>query len=1585
LGVSLSVPGGERLHVNAPKGKLPKDVRAQIAERKAEILALMRRRFSTIQIVVPPIKSRARGEPAPLSFAQERLWFLEQLEPKNTAYNICRASRLLGKLSSPLLEASLNEIVSRHETLRTAFRLIDGKPVQVVRPAEGLSIDFVDLSSLKQSECAANIQREIESRALRPFNLESGAMLRCALLRVAEQEHILVLATHHSAADAWSIGTLTRELWTLYDAFSNGRPCPLEPLPVQYSDCAVWQREWLQGDVLESQLGYWKERLKDLSVLNLPTDQPRKPRQSFHGARLTIELPYELTSAVTEMSHRFAVTPFMILLAAFQVLLYRYTGQEDVMVGSPIANRRRPEVEGLIGFFVNTLVLRADLSGNPSFTELLFHVRDVCVGANANQDLPFEKLVQKLQPERDQSRNPLFQVMFVLQNATRPFTGIPGLRIEPLEIATTRSPFDLSLVLRERNGKYLGNIEYSTELFDHDRIERMAGHFRTLLEAIVYDPDQSIATLPILTPAERHQILIEWNDTAADCPKDKCIYHLFEEQVERTPEAIAVEFEDQQITYRELNRRANQLAHYLLTLAVGPEKLVGICVERSIEMMVGLLGILKARSAYVPLDPAYPEARLEFLLRDSRCSVLLTQQKWLGDKLAFTDSHSQLKIIALDRDADAIRKEDRENPRGNHDSKNLAYVIYTSGSTGTPKGVAIEHRNTVALLNWAKEVFTAGELAGVLASTSICFDLSVFELFVPLSWGGRVVLVENALQLSKRPNAKRITLINTVPSVMTALLRTGQLPDSVRVVNLAGEPLRPQLVEELYKTATVEKVYDLYGPSETTTYSTFTLRTTDSAATIGRPISNTQIYILDSNSQPVPIGVPGEIHIGGSGVARGYLGRTELTKEKFIKNPSSDDLNSRLYRTGDLARYLPDGQIVFHGRADNQVKIHGYRLELGEVESVLNQHPAVKESLVVVREDTREFALELAESKLNPDSRNSIDNPSSEKRLVAYIIASQQLVPAISDLRNVLAEKLPAYMVPAEFVFLDHFPLNDNGKLDRSKLPSPDESNRYLNELVIAPRTEIEELIANVWQDVLKLDNINVHDNFFELGGHSLVAIQIVARLSEALNREVLLKTLFDAPTISWLAKALENILSGSAAERLPPIVPVPRDQPLPLSLNQEHLWHLDQMIPGTHFFNMPYVFRLSGAINIQILEDSITRLIARHEPLRTVFQHREGDPIQIIHHSYGFKLPYVDLREFAVGDLEQRVARLILEERQRPFDIARESLFRAKLLGLMDTEYLLLMTLHHIVADHWSMQVIRNDLLELYSASAQGRSVSLPELPYQFADYASWERRCWKSGLFANEIDRWRNLVSGFADYVQPNDNASSKNQLSFEIEQKAFEIDRQALTNIRSIAITENCTVFILILAALTIVLHCRNRQRFFRFCAIVSNRMRYPTQYLVGPFLNTVTIEVSVVPTMSVRTLLSEVRKAALLAQTSQWIPFEALRRTSETEQSTKIDTKVSILLDYQRAYEPPSQTGGLNFAPFNLHHVLSGVRPLLTGFEMIFQAKESSTMLSGSVNYKIGQPIFKELQTEIFGVLNNLSGSMELPLSHFASGG
>ena len=1485
---------------------------------------------------MPPIRSRAHGEAAPLSFAQERLWFLAQLEPQSTAYNICRASRLLGNLSSPVLEASLREIVNRHETLRTAFRLIDGKPVQLIRAAEGISIDFVDLRSVQESERKSTIQRQIETEALRPFNLESGALLRCALLRVAQQEHILVLTTHHSAADAWSMGTLTRELWTLYDAFSNGRPSPLQPLPVQYSDYAVWQRDWLQENLLESQLGYWKERLKDLPVLNLPTDRLRQPHQSFYGARVTIELPDELTSAVNEMSHRFAVTPFMILLAAFQVLLYRYTGQEDVVVGSPTANRRRPEVEGLIGFFVNTLVLRADLTGKPSFTELLFHVRDVCVGANANQDLPFEKLVQELQPERDKSRNPLFQVMFVLQNATRPFSGIPGLRVEPLEVATTRSPFDLSLFLRERDGKYVGNLEYSTDLFDHGRIERMACHFQTLLEVIVKAPDQSIARLPILTEGERHRILVEWNDTATDYPKDKCIHQLFEEQVERTPEATAVEFEDQQITYRELNRRANQLAHYLISLGIGPEKLVGICIERSIEMVVGLLGILKAGGSYVPLDPAYPQERLRFMLENSQVSVLLTKQKLVEDRewrIDDEDSRSSIfdprvEIVCLDRDSPKIEQQSSKNPIASVSSSRLAYVIYTSGSAGRPKGVQIEHRSVVNCLIAIGKQIDLRSQDKWLAVTTISFDIAAPELFLPLITGAKLVLTNSeesgdTTKLVARLKTSQANVMQATPSMWQLLFETGwQCPTGFTILS-GGEALRCGLADRFWKAA--DSVWNLYGPTESTIWSTMArVRANESLVSIGRPIANTQVYILDPNLQPVPIGVPGELYIGGDGLARGYLNYPELISEKFLSDPFKEDPHSRLYRTGDLAKYRADGNIEFLGRCDNQVKIRGHRIELGEIETILNQHPSVKEALVVTR------------------ARDELD----EKDLAAYVVSDHKLTPTIADLRGFLRKRVPEFMVPSVFMFLDVLPLTPNGKIDCDALPPFHGERTEVDHGCVEPRTEIEELVAQIWREVLKRDEIGIYDNFFDLGGHSLLATRVIVNLQEAFNKDVPLGVLFDAPTIAELAVELEKIIRHGHAPELPPIVPSPRSGPLPLSLNQEHLWQLDRLIPGTRFFNMPYAYRLTGALNVGALEKALKKIIGRHEALRTVFNEIDGCPVQIIKNGLSFQLETLDFRGGSPADVSRAAAEHIVEERSVSFDLVTGPLLRVKLLRLTEREALLLMTMHHIISDHWSMQLFREELIEIYGAEAQGCQSSLPQPKIQWGDYALWERRLLDTGQFIDQARYWNTQVFRDDCKDELRVTAEADNEIVHQFYQQTVDIKASLLDRLRRFAVQQNCTPFVVVLSAIFVTVHLIFGELEIFCGTMMSNRRRREFQGAIGHFLNTVVVRTRLSPHDTFERIVKKVRAATLAAHANQEFPFEQLRRDIQSRPGKT--SSIRVLVNYQKRTFPASNLAGLTFAPYPLPSTGAESNLLPAAYDLIFDVKEMSTKLIATVN-------------------------------------
>ena len=1222
----------------------------------------------------------------------------------------------------------------------------------------------------------------------------------------------------------------------------------------------------------------------------------------------------------------------------------------------PIANRNRTEIEGLIGFFVNTLVLRTDLSEKPTFKELLQRVRDVCLQAYAHQDLPFEKLVEELRPERDLSRNPLFQVMFVLQNTARPLPQTAELSIERVDVLPATSPFDLSLYLRERDGKLVGFFEYNTDLVESSTIERMIGHIETLLEGIVADPGQPISTLPLLTEAERHQVLVEWNSTETEYPKDVCIHELFEAQAATTPESIALEFAGKQLTYRELNRRANQLAHYLRRLGIGPEKLVGICLERSLEMVIGLLGILKAGGAYVPFDPTYPRERLEFMLNDSQCSFLVTQRStiedrgWRMEDGGFPSSilGSQMKVVCLDTDLEIIASESEQNPRSEVKPDNVAYVIYTSGSTGSPKGVEVLHRSLANCLHAMAQRIEFTEQDVLLAVTTISFDIAALELYLPLLGGGKVVVASpedarHGTELVRRLTECSATAMQATPSTWGLLLESGWKGSRDFKILSGGETLSRDLANELLEGG---MLWNLYGPTETTIWSTMhRVEPGDGAVYIGRPIANTQIYILDAYLQSVPIGVYGEICIGGDGLARGYLNGPELTAERFILNPFSDDPDARLYRTGDRARYRPDGNIEFLGRLDNQVKIRGYRIELGEIETVLNQHPSVKETVVVAVNDGSSDSENL-KSKTRPERGRSIEDP---KSLIAYIVSDEEQLK-ISELRNFLKEKLPEYMIPSLFVVLEELPLLPNGKVDRSRLPPPDGTRPPLTGEFALPRTEIEELIAQTWREVLRIENVGIFDNFFELGGHSLLATQIVARLQEAFNKDVPLRVLFDAPTVVELAQELEAIICDACAPELPPIVPVPRDGPLPLSMNQEHLWRMDQVMPGTHFVNMPYAYRLSGELNTEALEKTLNEIIRRHEALRTVFGEVGGKPVQIIKSPLDFQLAVADLRRMAPEELTGEATARILEERVKPFDLTVGPLIRVMLLRLTDRENLLLITAHHIIADHWSMQVFRKELVALYEAFYHGKSSPLPEPTIQFGDYACWERRLLDDGLFNDQFVYWKNQTSGTISSSQ--DQAGCDNsEASFQFNRHSIEIKAELLGALGLLAKNENSTLFIVLLTALIATLHVSTGQHEIPVGILVANRRRRESEMMIGHLVNTVILNANVSPELDLEQLLHHIRGVTLRAHTYQEFPIEQLMRVRESTFGMDRSSLFRVLFNFQKRDFEIVRLPGLTFAPWAVPNTETEVEPLPTALDLILNLKETSTMLTGAVNFRI----------------------------------
>jgi amino acid adenylation domain-containing protein len=1056
----------------------------------------------------------------PLSFAQQRLWFLDQISPGNAFYNIHDAIYFEHPLNVEALKQSIGEIIARHEILRTTFSSIDGHPVQVIAAELTTPFSLSDLSSLPEMEREAELLRLSAEEARHPFDLSRGPLVRTRLLRLGPVEHLLLLTMHHIISDGWSLEVLKRELGVLYEAFSAGEPSPLAELPIQYADFAVWQKDRLRGEVLEEQLSYWKQQLAGAPAsLELPTDRPRPPVQTFRGASQWLNLPRSLADALKTIGMEEGVTLFMTGLAAFKALLYRYTGQPDIIVGSPIAGRNHAELDGMIGFFVNTLVLRTRLDGGSRFRELLQHVRETALGAYAHQDLPFEKLVEELHPKRDTSRNPLVQVMFDLQNAASgALSGSDeeasfedGLEQEYIERGSAK--FDLSMALQESEKGLSVFVEYSTDLFDDSTIRRMLGHFRRLLEGAAHNPDQTLSRLPLLSPEEERQLLFEWNDTGADRPDESCLHELFEAEAARRPEATAVTFNHEHLTYGELNRRANHLARRLREMGVDSASLVGVCMERSVELVVGVLSVLKAGGAYVPLDPEYPKERLAFMIEDAGISVLLAQERVAASLPASADA----RVLFVDAGRGGVGAEwerylpteSVENLSCETTGENTAYVLYTSGSTGTPKGVAITHRAVNRLVRRTNYI-DIQEDDQIAQSSSFSFDAAAFEIWGALLNGAHLIVLPKEVLLAPQRLAEEIREAKiSILFLTTALFNqfADDIPGafrSLRYLLFGGEAADPFRVRRVLEDSNLSgRLVNLYGPAENTTLTTWhPVEAVPAQATsipIGRPVANTQVYILDAELQPVPVGVAGEICIGGDGLARGYPQRAELTAEKFIPNPFSREGGARLYRTGDLGRYLATGEIEFLGRRDYQVKIRGFRVELEEIEAALKRYSGLKDAVVVTNE-----------------------NATDDKRLIAYLVAyDEDAVPSPGELRAFLRERLPPYMIPNVFVALGSLPLTANGKVDRRALPAPVSARQEEDEQYAAPQTEMEHRVVAIWREVLGAERIGVHDNFFDLGGHSLLIVRVHNKLRETLHREIPIVELFRHPTVTALSEYL--------------------------------------------------------------------------------------------------------------------------------------------------------------------------------------------------------------------------------------------------------------------------------------------------------------------------------------------------------------------------------------------------------------------------------------------------------------------------------
>jgi amino acid adenylation domain-containing protein len=1481
-----------RLRVSAPPGVLTSELREELTERKAEILEFLRDVREAYEQPAPPLRPIPRNEPLELSFSQQRLWMLDQMAQGPSPYHVSLNIQFDGPLSVAAIRSAIAGLVCRHESLRTSFPSIEGRPVQDIGPFYEPDVPLTDLSGGGSSE-----QREAEALGLameesrKPYGLANGPLTRWQLYRLGPDLHILWVGMHHIITDGWSLSVIYSELAELYGAALKGRSASLRDLPIQYADFAAWQRNWLSGEVLRKQLDYWSSHLAGISTLELPADRPYPAEPSFRGLGERISLSGEVLAAIKRLASEEKATLFMTLLAGFQALLQRYTGQDDIVVGSPIANRNRSEIEELVGFFVNSLVLRADLSGNPTFREIIRRVREVTLKAYEFQDMPFEKLVEELAPERNYGQNPLFQVMFALQNLPprRPLE-VAGLRMSSVGSKALTSRLEMEMHLWETKDGLAGQLVYSTDRFDGARIARMAGHYCRILKGVSKQPDRRLSELPLLTDEEHERLLVEWNQTATEYPRDKRVHQLFERQAQRRPNAIALCSDRETITYGELNGRANQFAAYLRDHGVGVGTRVGICMERSPEMICGILGILKAGAAYVPLDPSYPKERLNFMIKDSEAPLAVTVEPF-EEVLC----ESGVKVISLSRDWPLVERHSPENVAIPMTEGALAYVIYTSGSTGTPKGVAVPHR-AIARLVFNTNYIELGPADCVAHLSQVCFDAATFEIWGALLNGARLVVIssEVALEPELFGAALKHHAVSTL-FVTTALFNElaawkGSVFKGIKQVLFGGEAVNPRWVGHVLESGPPQRLLHVYGPTECTTFATFYpvehVPVDVTTIPIGRPISNTTAYVLDKDRNPVPVGVAGELYLGGGGLAQGYLNRPELTREKFVADPFSADNGERLYRTGDIVKYLLDGNIEFIGRADHQVKIRGFRIEPGEVEVVLRRHPEVEDAVIIAREDEP-----------------------GERQLAAYIVPRNGSAPR--QWRDFLRGKLPAYMIPSAFVELEALPTTASGKVDKLALPKPE--RRSGENFAGAELTPTQQIVSNIWANVLHTENFGIETSFFELGGHSLLAIQVVTALRRILQIEIPANALFNNPTVSSLSRHLDQLVAQNLETVRPPIERVSRDEPLPLSFAQERLWRNERNAATPDNVSV-IVLDLEGDLNIPCLERSLQELMRRHELFRTTFHLIGGVPVQRIAPYQPVALDVIDLSQ--LEDAQAEAARFALKEKTDPISLEHGPLARFSVLRFGARHHRLVMKLHHILYDIWSLPIFRRELDALYMAFCAGEDSPLRELTVQLGDFAVWQRRYLApdSSAFQAQLAYWREQLSGNLAVLRlPCERPSELKTASAADVLAPFELSEELSANIRALTRSEGTTLFITFLTALKALINLSTGQNDIMLGTYLAKRNVPGSEGMMGYFCDIGLLRTRVSSHLSFLELLRAVRETVLNAYAHEDMPFDVL--AEQFQKLGQVQPALRAIFMFETLSGIPSRLGDLqvNYLP------------------------------------------------------------------------
>jgi amino acid adenylation domain-containing protein len=1486
-----------------------------------------------------------------LSFQQQRIYVLSKLDPTGYSYHIVEVARLSGLLDLDALEASIATISERHEVLRSSFIERLGEPVQAVGTARP-RLERLDMRPCAESRRAAAIQRQARESLRQSFEIEKGSPLRAQLLRLDQNDHALVINLHHLVTDGWSQRLFWEELEALYEAILDRAPIGLPELPIQYRHFVEWQRAWLGTRAAEEQRSYWRAQLEGLTRLPLQTDRPRPEIWTGRGARHPLKLSRALSSAIKSLSRAHRVTLFMTLLASFQCLLYRYTQHDDVVVGSLIANRNQIEIERLMGMFANTIVLRTDLSGDPIFSEVLRRVRQVTFDAYRNQDLPIEEILQALQTSRSMDRNALFQVMFILQNASPRAPALRGLSVHFVDVDPSIARFDLTLELIDADERLGGWLEYSTDLFEAATIARMAAHLQTLLEAIVANPEERISRLPLLPARERKQILIDWNDTQIRFRRRGTFSERFARQVERAPDATAVSTGQVRLSYGELALRSSAIADRLAMEGVGSDVVVILLAERGDDFLAAMIAVQRAGGAFLPLEPTIPAARLAQIIQHSRTSLVLAGQVCatvLEKALSGIPARERPQVLRLAELTQAIHRSPACPVRPAPSS--LAYVIYTSGSTGVPKGAMIEQRG---LLNHLLSKISDFELStsDVIAQTAPqSFNVSVWQFLTVLMVGGRVHIfadedVRDPVLLVREIGREGVTVLEIVPALLRAILdgkpsaSTFCALSRLRWLICTGEALAPDLCRSWLRQFPGVPLINAYGQAECSddvALHRVTAPRPPSVATvpIGRPIANTRLYVLDAHLQPVPIGVAGELCVGGAGVGRGYLNDPEQTRRSFLRDPFSRRRGARLYRTGDLARWRADGNLEFAGRVDHQVKVRGYRIELKEIEHILVEHPDVQAAVVLARSDL-----------------------GGEARLVAHIVAADCGEPRVNDLRDFLKTRLPEYMIPTGFIFLERIPLTANGKIDRPALVAIRQGLKVAGSEFVAPRDATEQVLASIWADLLAVEDIGVFDNFFDLGGHSLLAGQVLARVANAFGASLPLRSLFEAPTVAALARRVNEARKTHSDEPALEIIHVERDGPQPVSIVQEHVLRIERKLPGLPQFNLPFAYRLQGPLNVGTLERSLAEVVRRHDSLRTGFAWVSQLPVALIAPAADINSPLIveDLAAWTPAEDDRAKALLLKkaelaakQEALTPFDMRRAPLFRVRLLRLGADDHVLLLVFHHIIVDGWSIGVFMEEVSELYAASTAGRQARLPEPALQFSDFARWQRRWSTSDAATRQFAYWKEYLRDFSP-VFPTGRDLGSALLSSRIAHEPIHVPNDLVARLSALGRSQGGTLFMTLLAGFKTLLLARSGRNDICVATAMANRSQQRAERVIGPLENTTLIRTRIDVDLPFQQVLSRVRDSVLEAHVRQELPFDILATRLAEEDRLDPTSIIQVFFVIQSAFRRPLKLPDVTVQSIgNIFREGQPVLPIDRTW-LTVMLKETSSGITGSCSYK-----------------------------------